>query len=140
MDMARGSKIYTSSMVPMPSFQRIGSSRIYDEDDDCYGPPTTEEHVMSSDIPAMISAKYQFNMFTAFLVDSIEPRVPVKELLDGEDAENDISQIVGRVNDAADLPDGRVGTFHVTKEDKRQEGIHFLDHVSCVSFRIQNTN
>lgn len=102
---------------PLPNssaaFGRVGSSRIYDDDDDDDeddGGHTSpmKKRVIQREIPNVISAKYQFNIFTAFLADSIEPHVPVQKLLDGEDAENDISQIVGRVNDAADLPDGGV--------------------------------
>ena len=115
-----------NSFSKNPSLRRSGSGlsrkgsirrpNLYDDDgayddeagEECIAGSPIEERVMQQETPSIISAKYQFNMFTAFLVDSIEPRLPVHQLLDGEDAENDISQIVGRVNNAADLPDGGV--------------------------------
>lgn len=133
------------------SFRRMGSLRRLqdddsDDDEDLVCPtsplsPTIERHVMSGQMPAMISSKYEFNMFTAFLCDSVEPRVPVQQLLDGEDAENDITQIVGRVSDAADLPCGGVvvsgekGLIVSGEAGKKFEQL-ILVHASVMSRRI----
>ena len=105
------SKPVKTTMTRFLSQKLFGSTeytKVYNKVDavDEYDSP--EVVTNSSGGEDMIPAKYQFNMFTAFLVDNIEPKVPVHDLLDGEDAENDISQIVGRINDAADLPDGGV--------------------------------
>ena len=68
-----------------------------------------EEARRTSVQSSMTQAQYAFNMYTAFLCESVTPSGPVEQvLLDGEDAENDIAQIVGRVSDAADLPGGGV--------------------------------
>ena len=68
-----------------------------------------EEARRTSVQSSMTQAQYAFNMYTAFLCESVTPSGPVEQvLLDGEDAENDIAQIVGRVSEAADLPGGGV--------------------------------
>lgn len=70
---------------------------------------------------SVVATKSQFSMFTMFLCEEIRAptlsNVPVGEtparfdvtyFMDGEDNENEISQITGRVRNAADLPDGGV--------------------------------
>ena len=55
-----------------------------------------EEARRTSVQSSMTQAQYAFNMYTAFLCESVTPSGPVEQvLLDGEDAENDIAQIVG---------------------------------------------
>lgn len=68
--------------------------------------PLHATDAVESSMTEAVTSNYSFNMFTAYLCDSVSPTSDVSVLLDGEDAENDITQIVGRINDAANLPCG----------------------------------
>ena len=94
-------------------------SAVYDSDDDGSGVFESDEDdesmrtqqlvkAVSEGAGAFAASKYAFNMFTAFFCDSITPSVSAKELMDGEDFENEIMQITGRITSGADLPGGGI--------------------------------
>ena len=99
--------------VPTPKKNSFGPSRRWSQHDDgdladltLEEEPAHATDAVESSMTEAVTSNYSFNMFTAYLCDSISPTNDVSVLLDGEDAENDITQIVGRINDAANLPCG----------------------------------
>jgi len=110
------SPVRGSSKNPMLTRQK---SAVYDSDDDGSDVFESDEDDDSMRTQQLVKAasegagafgasKYAFNMFTAFFCDSITPGVSAKELMDGEDFENDIIQIIGRITSGADLPGGGI--------------------------------
>lgn len=121
------SQLARSSMSPVirgvnsannPALTRQKSA-VYDSDDDgssVFDSSDEDDELMrlqqlvvaASEQHAFTASKYAFNMFTAFFCDSITPGVSATELMDGEDYENDIMQIIGRITSGADLPGGGI--------------------------------
>ena len=104
--------------VPMLMRQK---SAVYDSEDDrssYFDSDEEDEELMTHQLmkaaqagggaQAFAGAKYAFNMFTSYFCDSVTPAVSAKELMDGEDYENDLMQIIGRITSGADLPGGGI--------------------------------
>ena len=111
------SPVIRDSSIKNPALTRQKSA-VYDSDDDGSSVFDSDEDdelmrtqqlvKAASEQHAFTASKYAFNMFTAFFCDSITPSVSAKELMDGEDFENDIIQIIGRITSGADLPGGGI--------------------------------